>query len=104
MMLVLRYEQRHQHIHIEEIGQNRVLRPVTLFKPVYVFDGENWRTRTGPKDRHASVEANIGFSDSPQQGFHEVIDFLARLTGQIFEAALKRRIKDNGGGWHGCTL
>src|ERR1700722_4479312 len=100
MMLVLRYEQRHQHIHVKEIGQNRVLRRVTLFKSVHVFDGENWCTRAGPEDRYASVETNIGFRYSPQQGFHEVVDFLARLAGQIFEAVLKRRIDDNGGGWH----
>jgi hypothetical protein len=73
---------------------------VTLFKSVHVFDGENRCTRAGPKDRYAPVEANIGFRYSPQQGFHEVIDLLARLAGQIFEAAFERRIEDNGGGWH----
>jgi hypothetical protein len=80
------------------------LRRVTLFKAIYVFDGENWRTRAWSKNRYASVEANIGFRYSPQQGFHEVIDFLARLAGQIFEALLKRGIEDNGGGWHSYNL
>ena len=99
-MLVLRYEERYQHIDVEEISQNRVLCRVNLFKPVYFFDGENWCTRAWSKDRYAPVEADISFRYSSQQSLHEVIDLLASLAGQNFEALLKRRIEDNGGGWH----
>jgi hypothetical protein len=88
MMLVLRYEKGRPAHSRRGDWPNRVLRLVA-FKPVYVFNGKYRCARAGSKDRDSAVEADIGLRYSPQDSFREVIDCLARLAGQIFEAVLQ---------------
>jgi hypothetical protein len=94
----MRDEQRHQHIHVEEIRQNASCSSPPCSSRSTFLTVRIWCTRAWSQGRHTSVEPGIGFRDPPQQRFHEVIDFLARLAGQIFEAFLEPRVEDNRGG------
>lgn len=102
MMLVLRYKQRDQNIHVEEIRQ-AVLSLATPLKPINVVDREYRRTGSRVENRDAAVEAHVGFCDSPKESFHELIDFLSGLAGQTFEAVLQGGVQVEGDGWHERT-
>jgi hypothetical protein len=98
-MLVLRRQQGLEHVHIEKRNHGWRLFGA-VHQTVDILGLQNWGPRPPRKNRHAALKAHIPAGHPPEQGFRELVDFLAGLARQIGEACFDLRIHGDGSRWH----
>ena len=99
VMLVLRHQQRHEHVHIEKRNHGRRLFGA-IHQTVNVLGLEIWGARPSRKYRHTTLKTHIRVGHPPEQGFCELVDLLAGLVRQISEACFDLGIHGDGSRWH----
>jgi hypothetical protein len=98
-MLVFRHQERHQHIDIEEGNHGRRLFG-TINETIDVFDLEDRGAWPFGEYRYAAHKTHVCISHTPEQGFGELIDFLAGLARKLSETCFDLGVHPDGSRRH----
>lgn len=77
-------------------GQNSCARP-SVGEAVDVFDGQLGRAGAARKDRHATLEPDVGLGNTTQESLDKFVDALAGLAGEVRQPLFQCSVNGDGG-------